>query len=172
MRPSDAEMIINYFLQADNEYLQRLGVDRNKLPGPDEWKAILNDEIEKPVNKKKLFYVIWEINNVPVGHSHIANIIYGREAYMHLHLWDSGNREKGNGTYLISESIRLYFDKFNLKELYCEPHAKNPAPNRTLAKAGFELIKTYETTPGWINYHQTVNRWLLTKKHFEQNKRA
>ena len=29
------------------------------------------------------------------------------------------------------------------------------------AKAGFKYIKTYETTPGPLNFLQPVNRWLL-----------
>ena len=46
-----------------------------------------------------------------------------------------------------------------------EPYAQNPAPNRILSKVGFELIKTYDTTPGWISLHQTVNLWELSRSH-------
>ena len=159
-------MMINCFLQADDAYLNRLGVDRDKLSGLDEWREILAEEFQEPVEKRKLYYVIWESNGTPVGHSHIARIVYGREAYMHLHLWNPENRKTGNGTWFIGESIKLYFEKFNLKELYCEPHALNPAPNRTLPKVGFELLKSYDTTPGWINFHQPVNRWRLIKENF------
>jgi RimJ/RimL family protein N-acetyltransferase len=56
-------------------------------------------------------------------------------------------------------SLRLYFDKFELKKLFCEPYAKNPAPNKTLERLGFDFIEQYDTTPGWLNFFQTVNRW-------------
>ena len=86
MKPAEMDLMINCFLQADDAYLNRLGVDRDKLSGLDEWREILAEEFQEPVEKRKLYYVIWESNGTPVGHSHIARIVYGREAYMHLHL--------------------------------------------------------------------------------------
>ena len=44
-----------------------------------------------------------------------------------------------------------------LENLYCEPYALNLAPNGTLLKLGFKLVKQYETTPGSINFYQKVN---------------
>jgi hypothetical protein len=48
-----------------------------------------------------------------------------------------------------------------LKCLFCEPNAFNVAPNRTLQRAGFKYVKTHETVPGPLNYHQRVTRWVL-----------
>jgi hypothetical protein len=48
-----------------------------------------------------------------------------------------------------------------LKCLFCEPNAFNVAPNRTLQRAGFKCVKTHETVPGPLNYHQRVTRWVL-----------
>lgn len=39
----------------------------------------------------------------------------------------------------------------------------NPAPNKTLKKAGFELVKEYVTTPGPINFEQPVKLWCLSE---------
>ena len=50
---------------------------------------------------------------------------------------------------------------FNLLKLFSQPYALNPAPNRTLQKVGFKYLKTYETTPSWINFRQPVTLWLL-----------
>lgn len=167
MEFDEVDLMINYFLNSDTEHLNRLGVDREKLPDLDEWRELLRKDFESKYEKKETFYVVWVLDDVLVGHSHIAKIMYREEAYMHLHLWDSFYRKQGNGTYFISESITHYFDKFRLRNLFCEPHAINPAPNKTLARVGFEFVKTYETTPGWINYHQSVNRWVLTREVFE-----
>jgi RimJ/RimL family protein N-acetyltransferase len=104
------------------------------------------------------------LDNHPVGHSNINKIIYGDNAYMHLHLWNSVNRNRGNGICFIKECITTYFNEFDLHNLYCEPYAFNPAPNKILANIGFELVKQYDTTPGWINFHQTVNRWVLSRE--------
>ena len=80
---------------------------------------------------------------------------------MHIHLWHSDNRKKGDGSYFIKESLFYYFQKFKLQKLFCQPYALNPAPNKTLHNAGFEFIKKYETIPGWLNFKQFVNLWVL-----------
>src|SRR5438045_2132772 len=49
-------------------------------------------------------------------------------------------RNSGFGFLLCEQSIRIYFDRLQLKTLWCEPYAENPAPNRTLMKLGFEFI--------------------------------
>ncbi len=46
------------------------------------------------------------------------------------------------------------------------------APNKVLKNLGFELIRTYDTTPGWINFHQTVNRYELQKEQLKTLKTA
>lgn len=165
----DVDLIINYFLQADHTFLKGMGIEPSKLPHINEWRQILFDDFEPPIDHKKFYYIIWEVDNVPVGHSNINKIIYGQEAYMHLHLWQPEKRKNGNGTFFIQESISCYFEKFDLQTLFCEPYALNPAPNRTLPKIGFDLIKTYETIPGWICFNQPVNRWGLTKEKWLQN---
>ena len=88
---------------------------------------------------------------------------------MHLHLWKSQNHQRGHGTYFISQSISKYFEIFHLKYLFCEPHSLNSAPKKTLAKIGFDFDKVYEITSGWINFQQTVNRWVLTKEKWRQS---
>jgi len=53
---------------------------------------------------------------------------------------------------------------FELRELFCEPYALNPAPNEAQPRVGFHLVKSYETTPGWINFRQPVNLWVLNRE--------
>jgi RimJ/RimL family protein N-acetyltransferase len=86
---------------------------------------------------------------------------------MHLHLWDEQLRKMGIGHDLLKMTLPYFFDTFKLKSLYCEPSASNPAPNKTLEKVGFDFVKQYETTPGWINFHQAVNRWCMNKEKYQ-----
>lgn len=88
---------------------------------------------------------------------------------MHLHMWDRSNRKKGLGTELLRTSIPFFFENLKLKTLWCEPFAKNPAPNHTLLKIGFKFIKKYETTPGPINLLQEVCQYKMTKNRFKEN---
>ncbi len=163
MKLSEVPLMINYFLEADDNFYAQLGVDPAKVPSFDQWYGSLEQDFERPIPDKQFFYVIWELNDVLVGHSHINNIVYGQEAFMHLHIWQPFQRKMGHGTFFVQESVKHYFQLFKLEKLFCQPYALNPAPNRTLSKVGFKFLKTYKTTPGWLNSHQPVNLWLLER---------
>ncbi len=164
---NDFEKIIDYFLKSDKEFLTNMGVDISKLPSRAEWLHILTADYSPDPESRRFFYVIWLSDNRAIGHSNINKIVFGEEAYMHLHLWEAHQRRKGIGFRLLKDTLALYFNTYHLKNLYCEPSASNPAPNNSLKKLGFEFIKSYDTIPGWINSYQTVNRWCLTDKKFK-----
>ena len=166
MKITDLDLMINYFLKSDREFLRGMGIEPRKLPSSEKWHQLLEQDFQQPLDKKQFYYVLWEIDNQPVGHSNINKITFGQEAYMHLHVWQKDLRKQGNGTYFIQESIDHYFEKFKLKKLFCEPYYLNEAPNKTLPKAGFEFIKTYEPEIGWINFRQLVNRWVISKEQW------
>lgn len=86
---------------------------------------------------------------------------------MHLHIWDYMNRKKGFGAALIKKSLPFYFKNLKLQEVYCEPYALNPAPNKVVEKIGFTFIKQYLTVPGASNFEQMVNQWKLTRADYE-----
>ena len=162
----DHEKIVNYFLNSDKDYLISLGVDISKLPARQEWLDTLNSNFSLSVDKKISFYIIWLLDGKPVGHSNINKIIFANEAYMHLHVWHKQLRQKGIGVEFLKLTIPYYFNTFKLENLFCEPAASNAAPNRSLEKLGFNLVKSYDTIPGRITSYQTVNRWGLTKAKF------
>jgi RimJ/RimL family protein N-acetyltransferase len=161
MQENDVDSVIHYWLGADISFLKGMGVDIAKMPAREEWKKMLGEQVRTPLKEKKSYCIIWLLNGVSVGHSNINKIVYGEEAYMHLHLWISNIRKKGIGTELVQLTLPYFFENFKLKALYCEPYALNPAPQKTLQKAGFELVQEYTTVPGWINFEQPVKRWQL-----------
>lgn len=165
---NDLSLIIDYFHNSTPEHLLRLGVDETKLPQKEEWRNLILSDLEQPPEKRKFYYVTWEVNDIPVGHSNINDIAFGREAYMHLHIWKPGERQKGNGTYFVKGSLKYYFEKFRLERIYCQPNASNDAPNKTLENAGFTFVKKYETIPGWLNFKQHVILWVMEKNKFEE----
>ena len=168
IQQQDIDLIADYWLGADSDFLRRMGVDSNKLPSRDELRDMLTLQISMPLPTKKSYALIWELNGVPVGHSNVNNIEFGKQATMHLHIWRPVNRKKGMGEELVKKSLPFYFDKLEIKKLICEPYALNPAPNRTLEKVGFEYRRTYMTIPGSLNFEQEVNRWELTEANFRR----
>lgn len=169
MKISDVESVVNYFLRATPDFLRGMGADPDKIPDKVVWVQLLKDELKKAKENKEFYYIIWLMDDQPIGHSNINKIQFGDSAFMHLHLWKNNKRQRGTGTQFLHITIPYYFKNFNLKKLYFEPYALNPAPNKILPKVGFDFVKTYETTPGWINFHQKVNRWIMISEKIDSN---
>ncbi len=164
IQENDIERIVNYFIDADVEFLKGMGADKSKLPNREDWIKKLESELKKSYKNKEFYYIIWLLDDQEVGHSNINNIEFGKSATMHLHLWNNAKRKSGLGYEFLKLTIPYYFKNFGIEKLICEPYTKNIAPNKVLKKLEFELIKIYDTTPGWINFHQTVNRYELKKE--------
>jgi RimJ/RimL family protein N-acetyltransferase len=166
MQENDIALITNYWLSAEPLYLKGMGVDLNKMPNKEQWKSILTEQLNQTYIDKKAYCTIWEMDGNPIGHCNVNKIIFGQEAFMHLHLWHREKRIKGMGVELVKKSLPYFFNNLQLKTLYCEPYALNPAPNKTLPKAGFEFLKEYVTVPGYLNFEQKVCLWQMTKNKF------
>ena len=165
---SDIEPLSDYWFKSSPEFLIDMGVDLSKMPTREEWKEMLNEQLNQSYEEKKSYCIIWLLNDKPVGHSNVNRIIFGEEAYMHLHIWESGNRTKGLGLQFVKMTLPFFFQNMKLKKICCEPYALNPAPNKTMEKLGFEFIKEYVTVPGFINFEQPVKHWELTIQKFRQ----
>lgn len=170
IQEKDIDHIVQYFLNADSAFLIKMGVDLKKVPPKDEWIKMLSDQLDQPYEEKKSYCIIWQVDDKPIGHSNVNKIIFGVEAYMHLHIWTVDVRKKGMGTELVKKTLPYYFENLKLKKLYCEPNAFNVAPNKTLEKAGFQFVKKHITTPGWLNFEQPVNLWELSNDKFNELK--
>lgn len=163
---ADIPLIINYWQSASAEYLNSIGAAIEKLPSKEAWEQMLTEQIQFLYKEKKAYCIVWFVNGIAIGHCNVNKIIFGEEAFMHLHVWQQEKRKKGNGAQLVKMSLPYFFENLNLKKLYCEPHALNDAPNKTLQHVGFTFIKEYITTPGAINFEQPVKQWELTKEVF------
>lgn len=170
IQAADIPLLVEYLMGASDAHLLGMGVDLAKMPSGPSFTQRLTRQLTLPYAQKPAFAVIWEANGQPVGHANLNNIRLGEAAYMHLHMWQGDNRQQGMGTELLRLSIPLFFQHFDLKTLYCEPYALNPAPNKTLPKVGFTFVKRYMTIPGSLSFEQEVNRWELTRAQFISRK--
>jgi RimJ/RimL family protein N-acetyltransferase len=161
MHIEDLDVRIRYFQEASEEHLELLGVDRSKLDTLETWRTSFVNELARSVKQRSDYGLIWEADGEPVGFSTADRIVFGDRAYMHLHLLHPEDRRRGYGTELVRRSARAYVERFELKRLYCEPHAFNVAPNRALQAAGFTYVSTQRTTPTPLNVEQVTNLWVL-----------
>lgn len=159
----EIEVMPDYFNGLRAEELQHLGVDPAKISAKDQVVSYCAQEMSKPYQQREGIFVIWLANNDPIGFSSADTIKFGKSAKMHLHVLRPQDRRQGIGTECVRRTVELYFDVLQLDQLICEPNAYNVAPNRTLQNVGFAYVKTYETVPGYMNYHQAVTRWVFAR---------
>lgn len=164
---SDVELITNYWLTATDELLWGMGADPAKIPPREFWVEMLNSQLGVTYAEKPSYATIWLVDGEPVGHCNVNKIVFGQEAYMHLSIWQAEKRQKGIGAELVKMSLPFFFENMQIQNLYCEPYAKNPGPNKTLAKAGFQFVKTWMTTPGFLNFEQEVNLWQMSRDQYK-----
>lgn len=167
MALEDVGIVIDYFYEATPEHLELLGVDPTRLPPRSAWRERYVLEYAKPIEQRETMLVIWKSGDRPVGFSSADKIVFGRQANMHLHVLRPEDRHSGFGTACVAQTAQLYFDTLKLERLFCEPNAFNVAPNRTLQRVGFRYVKTHNTVPGPLNFHQAVTRWVLERQQLE-----
>ena len=163
MLASEADLIVEYYANATPEHLEVLGVDPSRLPSARTLRERLHLVCTLPLPERPALVVIWLSDGKPVGFSTADKIRRGAQANMHLHVTVPEQRQQGIGVECVRRSVDHYFDRLQLKRLYCEPSAFNVAPNRTLQKAGFKYLKTHMTVPGPFNFHQAVTRWVIER---------
>lgn len=161
-------MVVDYFLGLDREALQRMGADPEKLLARNDWLALLRSDHAKPLRERNFYYLGYELAGRLIGHTNVNQIVFGEEATLHLHIYPSESRRRGLGTAMVRAAIPRFFADLELKRLHCWPRASNDAPNRTLAKLGFRSLGRLTTVPGWINFEQEVERWVLEREALSQ----
>ena len=164
--PGDYEAMIDYFLGGGDAFLLGMGVDLAKLPSREAWRQAVLADHERPDDEKERFYVAWLYEGVLVGHSSISHIAPGETAHCHLHLWQPELRRSGLGPAFLERSIDLYFERFRLRTVACEPFADNPAPNRVLPRLGFRRIGRVRTVPTSMAFEQDVVRYEITREEW------
>ncbi len=164
----DVKAIADYWLLSDKEHLERMGVNTERMLSRERWEKMLAEQLEQDYTQKSSYCMIWELDGKAIGHSNVNMIVYGEKAYMHLHIWEQTLRLQGRGLELVKMSLPFFFKNLELQEIYCEPNALNEAPNKTLERVGFTLLKEYITKPGYLSDEQPVKLWRLRLEEFKQ----
>lgn len=160
MRLDEVGLVIDYFHGATPEFLETLGVDPTRMPERAAWRERFDHEFAQPIEQRPRLMVIWELDGAAIGFSSADKITIGVQANMHLHVVEPDLRRRGIGAECVRRTAGLYFDVLRVQRVFCEPNAFNVAPNRTLQRAGFAYVKTHNTVPAALNFHQPVTRWV------------
>lgn len=160
----DVDLIIGYFHGLSEQDAARMGVRRENLPAPAAWREAMVHTIQCPSERPKDFILVWELDGCAIGMNTIKDMTPGDTGYMHLHMWASELRGQGFGRRFFCLAALEFFERFNLRHIYCEPRASNPAPNRMLQQIGFPLVKTYVGQSSAIADVCELNRYEITRE--------
>ncbi len=155
--------MIDYFLGGEHSFLRGMGIEPSKMPTREQWLAAALEDAGRDDSAKERLYVAWLIDGSIAGHSSLSHIQFGKTGHCHLHVWVRNLRRSGAGRELLARSIDIYFERFQLEFLACEPYAENPGPNAVLPKLGFRFVRRYRTTPTSICFEQDVNRYEVQR---------
>ncbi len=164
----DIDSICDYWFTSPDDHLVNMGVDLSKMPARQQFYDVLQSQLSLPHAAKKSYCLIWEANGEAIGHCNANPVIYGNEAYMHLHMWIKSKRNRGLGSSLVEMSLPYFFKNLQLSRLISEPYALNDAPNKTLQRVGFRFIREYITVPGSLSFEQPVKQWELGLEDFKK----
>ncbi len=159
----DIPKIHEYWVNSNADYLRGIGADPNKIPSFEDFNSYLTEQINLPLRDRKSNCLIIENFGKAIGHCNTNPSYFGEEAFIHIHLWDKLDRNKGYGISSLQLSLNWFFKNLELKRIIAEPKADNIAINSILKKSGFSFIKSYLTNPGSINFEQDVNLWVLRR---------
>ena len=163
MRLDEVGIRIDYFHDASDDHLRRLGVDRALLPSREAWQKFYEEDYARPIPDRVNYSLVWELDGAVLGFSSTDQIEFGEQAFMHLHILNADRRRSGLGEQFVRESTAVYFRVLELRRLFSQPNAFNVAPNRTLQRAGFRYLLSENIIPSPINDLQTVTRWVLDR---------
>lgn len=158
---SEYEGMIDYFLDAEPDYLRGMGVNPARLMTREDWLAYVLRDHEQPDAAKDRCYVAWLYDKEVVGHSSVNYIHAGSHANIHLHMWRPDLRRGGIGMRFFRTSANYFMGRFQLQRLLCEPFADNPPPNRVLEKLGFQFVRRHRVVPGSMSDEIDVNLWQI-----------
>ena len=119
-----------------------MGVAADRMPSAKQMREDLEPTLSSPDNSLHSSVLAWCLDGEAVGHSSLKDIVPDESGNIHLHLWRADLRGKGYGPCFFCLAAIDFYDRFQLKHMFCEPKADNPGPNRLLQKIGFPLIST------------------------------
>lgn len=158
----DIPLVNGYWANQTPADIDRMSLDPSKIPTPYVRVAAHGKLLDLPYKERQSELLIWELNERAVGMSTLRNIQYAESSEFHLHMIEPTLRRSGYGHRFVALSLELYFRRFHLQRIVCEPSSSNLGANRLLQKLGFTITNTYRTIPGPLNREHEVHRYEIT----------
>jgi putative acetyltransferase len=134
----DIQAFVDYWYRSAPSFIRSLGVDPEKMTPEDTFSRHLAEQVTSNLtaSPSSLAMLTVELDGQPVGVHSLSELVRGRSAVFHAHLWSELARGIGLGTCTYPRAARIFMDRFELEELvFKTPRANLPA-NRIKEKLG------------------------------------
>ena len=74
MRLDELDFRIDYFHDASDDYLLKLGVDRALLGSKDEWRAYYEEDFARPLAERETYNLVWELDGRIVNWADVDDV--------------------------------------------------------------------------------------------------
>jgi hypothetical protein len=98
-----------------------------------------------------------------IGFSTADKIVFGQEAFMHLHIVNPDLRQIGYGTKCVEETVKSILRPSSCNGFSASRMRSISGRTELFSARVSKYVKTHQTVPGSLNYHQAVIRWGLYK---------
>lgn len=138
LEPGDLDAYVEYWHRPDNAALAALGVDPRKVFPAKKMREMMALTIANNAAAAESRMSTLAIVHAgrAVGVHELTGLVPGASAVMHAHLWDGAQRGRGIGLISYVKAMRLYFERFGLREIRFETPTVNAAANRIKEKLG------------------------------------
>ena len=134
-----------------------LGVDPMKLPSREIWRAHYDRDFALPIEQRRSFLMLWTLDAAPIGFSSADKIVIGEQAFMHLHIFDSGRRQMSSEdrpAFLSFDDLRKAVRKLKLLLLERDTVVFHSHPNRP-----FVIVERHHIGITVVNVQLRLNRF-------------
>jgi hypothetical protein len=129
----DVDAVIEYWLTSSDDFLDFMGVDRNRLgTAQDISRRFLSAIRTGDPNQKTIAFTI-TLNGELAGYT-LLNRYTPEQNYSHWHITAPHLRASGISTALYPHRIKTYFELFPMERLIHQTRTRNAAVNRMLDK--------------------------------------
>lgn len=143
----DISSIVDYWHSSEEVFLTGIGVNMEKIVSREATANVFRRSLPGIRQENDRITLIADVKGEAIGYTNV-NFNSDGDAFAHVHIINKKFRNRGITRLLIADVIKIYFDSFQLENLYFQTNTKNKQINALLKKSGFRVVHTaYEDNP-------------------------
>jgi RimJ/RimL family protein N-acetyltransferase len=163
---SEIEVFVDYWHESPPEYLDFLGVDREKLGTREDTRERFRRSIRSGDPRQERVVLVLTLAGRPIAYANL-HFVHPMENYLHAHVVDPDMRDQGIASLLLLRTLQAVFDSFPIERLIIQTRPTNTRINHVLQKAGLTAetrfipdpdglpvpgeFCVYDVDPAWVS---------------------